>query len=921
MRSTNLLSRTILVIVGLVVASQSQPPLPAWGTVFDWDNFTGNSNFSDAANWLPGGGPPGAADTALFDGQLLGSGIGNHTVNVANGTAINDLQLVNSPGFPTTTVDLTIGDGTSASRFDLDDLFGDSLVIGGGVGGTATLTLLGGRLDTLTSRVRGSASLNIVNAGALWDSTDVVVAGDGLNDLPGVGVGQNARVATHGNLSVGNDAGSGRLVVDGGGLGTPALWSVDQSVTIGAPTVGATADGILTVRNGGRVTVGQSVSIHPGFDEVRQSALTVTSGGEVDVTGSINVLGELTRIDLNDMTSTITAGDIDIDEDALLDWTGGTIHITNGRLRIDDSPFADWGMDSLAVSAGKTLKVSRVTPSFDSLTVGNIGTGSLGVTGGGVVESYNGYVGEAVASDGEVTVTGTDSRWIVTEDLVIGFKDNAVGKVNVAADGYVEANSILLGTQDAADGTIDVDGGELRSNSVLAIGGVISDDGISNPSAGASGHVTVQNGGVIDVEKTLIVFGGGTLNLESGGALIADELRLEPGGTFSQAGNLLLAINRLTGFGPNPNFAGNVWFGHEGGSASGGHSVSAGESLTAGLTLGVGITAPASFQVVDGTVSSGLTIFGGTAAANGSSALLSGSLANWTADSFLIGGDSFGPGGEASLVISGGAEAIAALNTTVWDDSDLVLDNGTLNTPMLNVFGRLVGDGTININVAADSVVNLGTIEPGISIGTLEIVANVAFGNAYLQTSAGTLRIDIGGSAPDEYDRLQIVNGGASLDGMLEVNLVPLTQGGTAFVPQAGDSFEILHATDGLGGTTFATLPADLPALTGALFWDIIYENDFVRLNVLTPFSADFDRDGDVDKDDLAVWRGAYGSGAGADADFDGDSDGHDLLAWQRQYTGNLAPLAMSVPEPAGLSSLGLCVLLVAWQSESRYLR
>jgi len=74
---------------------------------------------------------------------------------------------------------------------------------------------------------------------------------------------------------------------------------------------------------------------------------------------------------------------------------------------------------------------------------------------------------------------------------------------------------------------------------------------------------------------------------------------------------------------------------------------------------------------------------------------------------------------------------------------------------------------------------------------------------------------------------------------------------------------------------------------------------------LLTIFdSADFDTDGDVDDNDLALWEAAYGLDASADADFDGDSDGRDFLIWQQQYTGDLSPLispATAVPEPSSV--------------------
>ncbi len=63
----------------------------------------------------------------------------------------------------------------------------------------------------------------------------------------------------------------------------------------------------------------------------------------------------------------------------------------------------------------------------------------------------------------------------------------------------------------------------------------------------------------------------------------------------------------------------------------------------------------------------------------------------------------------------------------------------------------------------------------------------------------------------------------------------------------------------------------------------------------------DFNFDGSVDQDDLAVWITAYGATATGDANEDGTSDGADFLAWQQHANGNMNPLASSlasIPEP-----------------------
>lgn len=81
-------------------------------------------------------------------------------------------------------------------------------------------------------------------------------------------------------------------------------------------------------------------------------------------------------------------------------------------------------------------------------------------------------------------------------------------------------------------------------------------------------------------------------------------------------------------------------------------------------------------------------------------------------------------------------------------------------------------------------------------------------------------------------------------------------------------------------------------------------------LQVASP--ADFDRDGFVDGDDLAVWQtnlGMVGDATTAHGDANGDLnvDGDDYLAWQRDFTGPPAATA-AIPEP----SIGLLATMAA---------
>jgi hypothetical protein len=64
-------------------------------------------------------------------------------------------------------------------------------------------------------------------------------------------------------------------------------------------------------------------------------------------------------------------------------------------------------------------------------------------------------------------------------------------------------------------------------------------------------------------------------------------------------------------------------------------------------------------------------------------------------------------------------------------------------------------------------------------------------------------------------------------------------------------------------------------------------------------YLADFDRDGDVDTDDLDDWRSGYTNGTAlGDADGDGVSSGRDFLIWQRQMGLGTLSGSIAVPEP-----------------------
>jgi cyclophilin family peptidyl-prolyl cis-trans isomerase len=141
------------------------------------------------------------------------------------------------------------------------------------------------------------------------------------------------------------------------------------------------------------------------------------------------------------------------------------------------------------------------------------------------------------------------------------------------------------------------------------------------------------------------------------------------------------------------------------------------------------------------------------------------------------------------------------------------------------------------------SIVNHGTLAPGLSLGVIGI------DSTYFQFSDGTLAIQLAGTTADtQYDRL-ITSSTAYLAGRLQVSFL------NNFSPVVGNSFTVLTAQSILGNFT----SFDLPQLSTGLLWNIGQSSTAVTLTVVTD-AGDLNKDGVVDARDYTFWRKANGT-------------------------------------------------------------
>ena len=142
--------------------------------------------------------------------------------------------------------------------------------------------------------------------------------------------------------------------------------------------------------------------------------------------------------------------------------------------------------------------------------------------------------------------------------------------------------------------------------------------------------------------------------------------------------------------------------------------------------------------------------------------------------------------GTLSILPGTGSGSIAfsyqqAAGLTTLNGGTLVVENMSLSG------GQLTGAGTIS---AVNGVTNNAVIAPGFSPGILTIDGD------YIQGSTGTLNMEMAGTAPGQFDQIN-VTGTATLDGTL--NITPLgAYDGSATV---GDNFDLITATGGMSGS------------------------------------------------------------------------------------------------------------------------
>ncbi len=556
--------------------------------------------------------------------------------------------------------------------------------------------------------------------------------------------------------------------VNPGGTVSLPHWSVGGDLDVGSPSPGV---GTLTIQDGGTVT-NDTGFIGNGASEQ----------GEVTVSGQ----------DGSGNASTWTNnGDLVVGQDGT-----GTLHIEDGGVVTNAWGYVGAGTGSQGdvIVSGRDVNGNASTwTSTGQVYIGDNGTGSLTILGGGVVSSGLVTIGANSSGTGTVTVSGHDingnaSTWNITNQIYIG--DGGLNNtLDVLNGGVVNSGQGLIGYTSGSEGTVTVSGRDVNGNASIwnAANNIyvgFSGDGTLAIADGATVSTSASGGGAASVFIGYAAGGTGTVTVSSStgdvSSLTATD-RIEIG--RDGAGTMTVGKGGFVSVSSDVHIA-------NGGTSSGtlhldGDATGRGIVETGSVIHGLGATAI-------------LDLNGGILRAtrdeanflNGFATLTIGAEGAWfdsNAHDIAIGTDfsgtsSFNKLGLGQLTLTGDSSGFTGAATV---SAGTLAVNGVLGGTMaVDPTGRLVGTGQVG------STTNSGTIAPGYGnvMGTLTVQGT------YVSTSG---RLEIATVLGDDSSQTSslVVNGSTS--GVTQVAVI--NRGGLG--GQTVDGIKIVDVTGASNGS------------------------------------------------------------------------------------------------------------------------
>ena len=707
----------------------------------------------------------GSSTLTVLDGILITSNLSSQGETISGGSlrgsAGGDLVLINNGvGTTSLTISSTIVDNTSATALTKSGL--GSVVLTGANTYTGTTYINAGTLQIGNASASGSLGTGaIVDNGTLsFNRTDAIAVGNnisGAGSLTQAGGGTTTLSGTNsysggtsinaGTLSLGSSGAlgsSGNISFSGGTLQYSASNTTDYSGRFST----ANSQGYSIDTNGQTVTFGSALTSAGGTLTKLGSGTLILSGG------SANTFN---------LTTTIDAGELDLNKTAGLNAIAGNITIGDGSgtdtlKLLASNQIADTA--DITVGTSGVFDVNGNVETIDGLTAAGstasvtLGSGSLTIGAGGATATFAGVIsgsgGSLVKAGGSTqTLTGANTysgaTTINAGTLQLG-NGGTTGSLSASSAISINntANFTINRSNTVTQGT-DFSGGITGSGSFTQAGSGTTILNTANSYTGtttvSAGVLNIQNGSALGATSPggTNVSSGGTLQLQGGITVGAETLTINGTGASGQNG----ALVNVSG----TNNYGGQW------SLTGATTISSdADTLNMTYTGNIG----GAFNLMLGGAGNG-SISGNIATSGGS--LTKNGAGTWT----LSGANTY----TGITTISAGALNIqnntglgtVANGTSVTSGAALQLQNGivvgnealTLNGTgisnggaLRNISGANVWQGTVTLGSATRINSDAGTLTFNTAANSITGTQNLTLGGPGNGTIAGTITIGTG---------------------------------------------------------------------------------------------------------------------------------------------------------------------------------
>jgi T5SS/PEP-CTERM-associated repeat protein len=404
--------------------------------------------------------------------------------------------------------------GTAASGLGVGDASEGTLIVADNgtinLNGTGYLTVgsaAGSFGDVVVGGTTASAVINIGTAGLTVGNTGPGAHTPGAAGSMTVNGGKITESSTTNGLNVGQNSGAAAAVlIENGGTVSLAGGYVNVGLYGGS-------NGTVTVQgSGSALQLTGSVAI--GVGSSGNGTLAVSNGGSLGVSGTGQIILAGNNGSFGKMA---VAGGI-----VSLAATSGGINVGgagSGTLTVSSNgTISDASVLTIALNYASqgSASVTSGTITATAITVGNSGSGTLGIAGGTLTDTGLLGIAANAGSSGTVTISGTSSKLTASGGIEVG--EAGSGTLTVQNDTISTSNLSLGGSPTAPMGNA-ADLVSLSGSADIAVTGALA--------LWAGSTVSLDTTSAIDV-GTSGSFNAGTINLESGHTITGSGLIVAP---------------------------------------------------------------------------------------------------------------------------------------------------------------------------------------------------------------------------------------------------------------------------------------------------------------------------------------------------------------------------------------------------------